>query len=285
MQLNVNLTNNEPEFNINCVGQYSCGWSRAIISSDNISEYNAYGNVNCNGNNTCFDATFVFIGFNQVNINCDGYEACTWTGISLTSWDINEKHNKLSVNCYRGVHVCRQMQIIGLATSNVNVTCHSNTYGEECRSTQVYCPINPFKNANNYSISNMDPNSCYADLNFPSIGSRIYAIYGVPQTSIISPNSNGLTELLCEFDWFDERAYFHGTSDIESFCIDGESIKNNMLNRIVNNQITLKLSDPNSNEISCLNSNNDCVIYAMQQYNPIKNIICPNGDYICSVVR
>ena len=285
MKIYVNLSDSQYQFNMDCSGASSCNAVRGIVKADNNQASIYDSNVNCTSNDACYNSFIDFIGVNQVNVICNGHRACKWAKISSLSWDINQKYNNLNIHCHDGQQVCEQLLVNGLGISNVNVTCHSSLNGFQCANIQVYCPINPFKNSNNYSISNMDSNSCYIDLNNRGDYARIYTIYGIPQSHIINTNSNGLTELLCEFDWFNERTYFYGISNPGSFCIDSESIENNILNKIINNEIVLKLSDPNSNEISCLNDNNNCVIYAMQQYNEIKNIICPNGDYTCSIVR
>ena len=274
MNLDVRLNADNPVFQINCIDPRSCAYTRGIITAGNendviISTRDSY--VNCFSDSSCLDASFVFTGIHNVELNCHGTESCKWLGITSKSWNTNQKYNTLNVNCYTGTYVCQNLTINGMSSSNVNIICHSNINGNECDVIQVYCPINPFINNNNYSLSNIDANSCNIDFNGAGWG-IINAIYGTTQSNISNTNNNDNNILICDFDWL----YKH------IWCNNSQLISTNVINKFIENNLTMKISNPNSNELSC--DNNNCIMYAFEQNIPITNVICPNGNYSCSII-
>ena len=141
MKLNVNISSVQPKFSMNCVGPDACKFLNGIISSNDnnsdnsISNYYVNSVVNCQTNSSCMDTVFIFNGFNKVTMNCNGNRSCKWAWITL--WDINQNDTELNVNCYDGSNVCQEAVINGLTTSHVNVTCHYNTFGNECKNMEV----------------------------------------------------------------------------------------------------------------------------------------------------
>ena len=301
-----NLSGNPSNFNMHCIGTNSCRDAKVMVSSNDDSVV-LYGNsINCVNNYACFDASFVIIGLNEFKLDCNGNGACDLTAINMISLNPVQPNTAIYVNCYSGRDVCRELLVNGVSAKKVYVKCNVDDAKYECNSIhvrssiynlyinyvsqytqlkilQVHCPLNPFRISNEYSIDNMDIDSCYIDLNNAGDNTEIYTIYGVPQTNVLNTNIDGDTEVFCDFDWYQERRYkFKSTTHMDTYCKDNTTIQTNIINKVANNEITLKLSDPNSNTISC--DNNDCVIYISSQVNRISKISCPTGNYLCSVL-
>ena len=138
--------------------------------------------------------------------------------------------------------------------------------------------------SNNYQISNINPDSCYIDLNNGAANTEIYSVYGLLQINMLDPGSigNGV-KVFCDFDWLHVYEYDLPTQ-IDQICFDINNIETSIISKLLNNETIVKTSQPYSNEISCYNDNNNCIMYVLQQYNPINTIICPNGDYACSII-
>ena len=143
---------------------------------------------------------------------------------------------------------------------------------------KVYCPIHPFNSIQNNSISNIDANSCYVDLDNVGDGADIYAIFGELQSNVLNVNDHRST-LYCDVDLLTSQ---NGIGNQNSICNDVNFI-GNALSKISTNQSILKLSDPNSNKISCQNDA-DCIIHISQQLMPLNTISCPNGGYNCYIM-
>ena len=145
--------------------------------------------------------------------------------------------------------------------------------------------MNPFTMEAMYDISNIDQNSCYIDLNYGGNNADIYAIYGTSQTKILKTNIGGNTELWCDFDWFYDHRYKFGLNEANTiFCSNNASIQSNIIDKLATNEIVLKTSNPNLKEISCESDNTNCVLFIPTQYNLNQNVMCPKGEYTCSVI-
>ena len=94
--------------------------------------------------------------------------------------------------------------------------------------------------------------------------------------------NNDNIQLYCGFDWSYVLDLNTLNTNPSSLCSNYQFIQENIINKILHNEIVLKLPDINSNEILCDNDTN-CITYVLKQHNPIHRIECPTGIFFCSV--
>ena len=137
-----------------------------------------------------------------------------------------------------------------------------------------------------YHYSNIDPDTCNANLNFEGDSTQFWTPYGIIGINVKNINPESDTFVYCEFNWWNEY-YFELDSISQTYgilCYDFTIIQNNYIDILKNDPNYIVLSNPYSNNISC--NNNDCIMYISQSLNSWEeaahNIYCP--DNICNVV-
>ena len=137
-----------------------------------------------------------------------------------------------------------------------------------------------------YHYSNIDPNTCYVDLNFGGDSTEFWTPYGIIGINVKHVNPETNTDVYCEFDSWNR--YYYQLNSINQpkgiLCYDKETIQDQYIDILKNNPNYIVLSNPHSNNVSC--TNNNCIMYISQDLNiwegRTKNIHCSNG--ICTVV-